>query len=68
MSERPQRARAYELFVGALDLPPPERQRYLDEQASGDGALRAEVEGMLGVALRDGLDTAALTGTPQREE
>jgi tetratricopeptide (TPR) repeat protein len=68
VSEPPQRARAYELFVAALDLPAPERQRYLDEQASGDGALRAEVEGMLGVALRDGLDTAALSGTPQREE
>lgn len=36
-----------ELFESALELPPPERGRFLDEQCAGDETLRREVEEML---------------------
>lgn len=35
------------LFDAAVELPPPERVRYLDLECAGDAELRAEVESML---------------------
>ena len=36
-----------ELFADALELPPAERSRFLDERCSGDAPLREQVESLL---------------------
>jgi eukaryotic-like serine/threonine-protein kinase len=66
VSARPERARAYGLFTQALELQAEERAAFLQEQCGNDDLLRAEVEGLLGVALREGLDTGAFIGAAEQ--
>lgn len=47
--------RVQHLVEGALELPPHERQAFVDESCAGDAALRAEVLSLLAADVVDGL-------------
>ncbi|HRQ73249.1 MAG TPA: serine/threonine-protein kinase [Phycisphaerales bacterium] len=56
MSEE-REARVKAVFLGALDVPPPDRRAYLDRVCEGDSALRLEVEELLAHESRCGFLT-----------
>lgn len=63
MTEVLPRDRAYQLFAQALALSAAARERFLDQHCPS-APLRQEVEGLLGVAAGEELQTSALLGLP----
>ena len=64
------RARAYQLFVAALDLQDAQRDPFLVRECGSDLALRAEVDALLRIATQDTADTGSLLaarGTPRED-
>ena len=51
----PEWPRVVRILAGAFDVPPLERQAYLDRACAGDPALRAEVSGLLAASDTEGL-------------
>src|ERR1035441_8883844 len=53
------RARVFRVFLEALDVDPESRDWFLGQQCQGNEAIRAEVEELLQVAMRDEARTGA---------
>lgn len=62
------RARVFRVFLAALDVDPPLRDRFLAQQCEGDEAMRAEVEELLQVAMCDEARTGALLASAPDHE
>ena len=66
--ERPENwKRLEDLFYRALELPPDQQRRFLDESCSGDGALRREVESLLEAAAQPPDFMAQAVGAAARD-
>ena len=60
-------ARANEIFATAVELPPEQRQAYLEHTCAGDADLRRQVEALLAAHARAGsfLDRPLVAGEPE---